>query len=103
MSVSDCYAPHAMPHHDAAPTAPAPDPWRAFADLLAGVILYGGLGWLADRWLGTSYLVAVGIVLGFALGAYLVFKKFGMQPENGSTGPVAGSTQPTGRDKTTEQ
>ena len=33
------------------------DPWHAFSYLVAGVFLYGGLGWLADRWLGTSFLV----------------------------------------------
>ncbi len=29
-----------------------------------GCGFYGVLGWLADRWLGTSFLVGVGIVVG---------------------------------------
>lgn len=63
---------------------PSQDPWRAFSYLVAGVLLYGVLGWLADRWLGTSFLVAVGILLGAGLGMYMVFKTFGAPP--GSTG-----------------
>lgn len=46
------------------------DPWRAFGHVVSGVAVYGVLGWLADRWLGTSFLVAVGIVLGAGLGIY---------------------------------
>lgn len=59
---------------------PSADPWQAFSYLVAGVLMYGGLGWLADRWLGTSYLVAVGILLGAGLGIYLVLKRFGSPP-----------------------
>jgi F0F1-type ATP synthase assembly protein I len=49
---------------------PVGDPWRAFGHVVSGVAVYGVLGWLADRWLGTSYLVAVGIVVGAGLGVY---------------------------------
>jgi F0F1-type ATP synthase assembly protein I len=52
------------------PERPLGDPWRAFGHVVSGVVVYGALGWLADRWLGTGYLVAVGIVLGAALGVY---------------------------------
>jgi F0F1-type ATP synthase assembly protein I len=43
---------------------------------VSGVALYGFLGWLADRWLGTQFLVAVGILLGAGLGIYLTFARF---------------------------
>ncbi len=49
------------------------DPWVAFGRLVAGVGIYGLAGWLLDRWLGTSFLLPVGIVTGAALGLYLVF------------------------------
>jgi len=49
------------------------DPWVAFGRLVAGVGLYGAGGWLLDRWLGTSFLLPVGIVAGAALGLYVVF------------------------------
>lgn len=55
---------------------PAGDPWLAFAYLVSGVGFYGLLGWLADRWLGTSFLVAVGLVLGAGLGIYLTWARF---------------------------
>ncbi|MDP9823841.1 AtpZ/AtpI family protein [Nocardioides massiliensis] len=58
---------------------PSPDPWQAFSYLVSGVLVYGLLGWLADRWLGTSYLVAIGIVVGAGFGVYMVVKRFGVQ------------------------
>jgi F0F1-type ATP synthase assembly protein I len=42
-------------------------------ELLAGILTWGGLGWLADRWLGTGgWLLGLGVLLGFGLGLYLV-------------------------------
>ncbi|HEX5770799.1 MAG TPA: hypothetical protein VGD51_18575 [Nocardioidaceae bacterium] len=38
--------------------------------------MYGFLGWLADRWLGTSFLVVVGILGGAGLGLYMTFNRF---------------------------
>ncbi|HET7533552.1 MAG TPA: hypothetical protein VF012_01715 [Nocardioidaceae bacterium] len=38
--------------------------------------MYGFLGWLADRWLGTSFLVVVGILAGAGLGIYMTFARF---------------------------
>ncbi len=56
---------------------PLDDPWQAFSYVVAGVLLYGGLGYLADRWLDTSFLVVVGILLGAALGMWMVWRRFG--------------------------
>jgi ATP synthase protein I len=52
------------------------DPWHAVGYLVSGVFVYGLLGWLADRWLGTSFLVAVGIMVGALLGLYLTWNRF---------------------------
>lgn len=42
-------------------------------ELLAAVLLWSGLGYLADGWLGTTpWLFAVGALGGFAAGLYLV-------------------------------
>lgn len=54
---------------------PAGDPWIVVSQLIAGVALYGFGGWLLDRWLGTTYLVGIGIVLGAALGTYLTIAR----------------------------
>lgn len=53
------------------------DPWAAVSHLLAGVILYGGIGWLVDQWLGTRGFVGAGIVLGAAAGVWLVWLRYG--------------------------
>ena len=67
-------------HHDTAGTphgSPGGDPWHAFGYLTAGVLVYGGLGWALDRWLGTSFLVVIGILSGAGLGIYMTFARFG--------------------------
>lgn len=38
--------------------------------------MYGLLGWLVDRWLGTSFVVVIGILLGAGLGIYMTFARF---------------------------
>lgn len=43
---------------------------------MSGVALYGFLGWLADRWLDTTFLVAVGILIGAGLGIFMTFARF---------------------------
>lgn len=58
---------------------PKGDPWHAFGYVVAGVAFYGVLGWLADRWLDTSFLVAVGILVGAGLGIYMTYARFNKQ------------------------
>lgn len=55
---------------------PKGDPWRAFGYIVAGVAFYGFVGWLADRWLETRFLVAVGILVGAGLGIYMTAARF---------------------------
>lgn len=57
----------------ATPDSPRRDPWRSFGYLVAGVAFYGAVGWGLDRWLGTRFLVAVGIIVGAALGIYMTW------------------------------
>lgn len=59
---------------------PKGDPWHAFGYVVAGVAFYGLLGWLADQWLDTRFLVAVGILVGAALGIYMTAVRFRMEP-----------------------
>ncbi len=56
------------------------DPWHAFGYVVSGVAIYGLLGWLADRWLGTSFVVAIGILFGATLGIYLTISRFDALP-----------------------
>ena len=58
------------------PTMREVDAWAVISYLLGGVILYGGLGWLLDSWLGTRGFVAAGIVGGAAAGVALVWLRY---------------------------
>lgn len=60
---------------------PSRDPWAAVGYLVAGIGFYGGLGWLADRWLHTGFFVVIGLLLGLALGTYLTIKTFTVPPD----------------------
>jgi F0F1-type ATP synthase assembly protein I len=51
--------------------------YRILSIMIAGLIAYGGLGWLLDRWLGTAWFLPVGLILGIGLGVYYVVVKFG--------------------------
>jgi F0F1-type ATP synthase assembly protein I len=51
--------------------------WSIFGTLVAGVLAWGGIGWLLDRWLGTRFLVAVGILVGAAAAFYLIIRRYG--------------------------
>jgi ATP synthase protein I len=68
------------PPHDGEPSGPPPlrevDGWAVVSYLLGGVIVYGGLGWLLDAWLGTRGFVAAGIVLGAAAGVWVVWLRY---------------------------
>jgi ATP synthase protein I len=61
--------------------------------LLAGILLFGGLGLLLDRTLGTSWLTPLGLVVGALAGGYLVYVRVvrdtGTAPANrvGRSGP----------------
>jgi F0F1-type ATP synthase assembly protein I len=53
--------------------------------LVGGILVWGGLGYLADRLLGLNprILTAVGIVLGAGAAIYLVYLRFGKGEGNG--------------------
>lgn len=50
---------------------------RAISLLISGLIFYGGIGWLLDSWLHTSWLLPMGLILGAGAGIYLVIKRYG--------------------------
>ena len=47
------------------------------AYLVTGPVVYGGLGWLLDRWLGITVFVVVGILGGMALSLHSVWLRYG--------------------------
>ncbi|MGI8574251.1 MAG: AtpZ/AtpI family protein [Egibacteraceae bacterium] len=56
--------------------------WDALlSEFLSALLVWGGLGWLADRWLGTEpWLLAFGLVLGNGLGLYLLWLRTNPAP-----------------------
>lgn len=57
-------------------------------ELLSGILIWGGAGWLLDRWLGTPpWFLAFGVMLGFAAGLYLVWLR------SGGNGTPTGDTE----------
>ena len=55
------------------------DAWNAVSLVLAGMILWGGVGWLVGRWLAVPALTGVGLVVGTAGGLVLVWLRYGRQ------------------------
>src|ERR1700730_17169848 len=52
------------------------DPWSITGYLISGMVLYGGLGWLVDHWVGTSNVFApIGVIFGLAAGLFLTFRQ----------------------------
>lgn len=50
---------------------------RIISYLISGLLFYGGLGWLADRALNTTFWLPVGLILGTVAGIYIVIKRHG--------------------------
>jgi ATP synthase protein I len=71
--------------------SPQGDPWHAVGYITSGVFFYGAIGWALDRWLGTSFLVMVGILAGAGLGLYLTWVRF--RPRDGGPDRSDGSPQ----------
>ncbi len=60
--------------------------WAITSTFVAAIGLWGGLGYLADRLIGTTpALFVIGMVVGAAAGTYLVWLRYGRE-EGGGTG-----------------
>jgi F0F1-type ATP synthase assembly protein I len=58
--------------------------------MLSGIIVWGGVGMLLDRWWETRFLTLVGVLLGLGVAIYLVVVKYG------AVEPPPGGRRPTG-------
>ena len=70
--------------HGQRPMHPALEPTgehvahSAIGSLVGGVLVWGGVGLLLDRWLGTApVLTALGVVVGSMTGFLIVYLRFG--------------------------
>jgi ATP synthase protein I len=52
--------------------------WSIIGTLLAGVLVWGGIGYLLDRWAGTNgVFTAIGAMIGAAAAFYLIYRRYG--------------------------
>lgn len=50
---------------------------RVLSLLIGGLVGGTLIGWLLDRWLGTRFLVAIGVLVGAAGAFYLIIRRHG--------------------------
>jgi ATP synthase protein I len=48
------------------------DGWQIFSYMIAGMVLYGAIGWQVGRWTGLQFLFPVGMITGLASGIALI-------------------------------
>lgn len=65
----------------------APNAVMIVSNLIAGIVLYAGIGWLLGLWLGHQTLfVAGGAIVGVALGLILVFVRLSQGGDSHTSG-----------------
>ena len=50
--------------------------WSILAYLISGLVFWGGAGALADHFLGTHFLLFIGLVLGMGSSFWLIWLRF---------------------------
>jgi ATP synthase protein I len=52
--------------------------WALTGTLAAGIFVWGGVGYLLDRWVGFHYLfLPIGMLIGVCVSIYLVYVTYG--------------------------
>ena len=70
--------PGSPPEDDFPPPPNSNGGYVAISYLIGGMVVWGGIGWLVDRWLGTEGIaLGIGAVLGGAAGVYLIARRLG--------------------------
>ncbi len=63
----------------------AGDSYGALSYIVAGPLLYGGLGWVADHLLGTIFFLPLGVVGGLALSVFVIYKRYSAAERSSET------------------
>ena len=52
--------------------------WSVIGTLFAGILVWGGIGFLLDRWLDLRWLfLPIGMVIGVSASIYMVYLRYG--------------------------
>ncbi len=52
--------------------------WAITGTLLAGILVWGGVGFLLDRWVGLHWLfLPIGMLVGAGTAIYVVYVRYG--------------------------
>lgn len=87
-----------------APSAGANEGWAVLSTLIAGFVVWGGIGWLLDHWWGTRLMTPIGLLIGMGLGIYAVVMRFGttgVDPTTKTTATSRVAAQQTSSTSTT--
>jgi uncharacterized membrane protein YfcA len=69
--------------------------WSAVSLLTAGILLYGGVGWLVGRFLGNqSLFIALGVLFGVVLAMFMLFRR--LEPPTARARDAAAEPDTTG-------
>jgi ATP synthase protein I len=59
------------------PPPRADEGWRVFSRMIAGMVLYGGIGWLIGHLTGVSILFPLGMLFGIVLSIVMIILRYG--------------------------
>ncbi len=68
--------------------------WNVLSYLLAGLVGFGLPAWFLDRWLGTTWIVGIGILVGTAVAMLTIWVRYGTggrEAGTASPGPAPGA------------
>jgi hypothetical protein len=72
------------------------DPWSAMSSIMAGVLLWGLIGWGLWHWTGVKAFAGAGILIGGVLGTLVVYLRYG-RPQSGTPGEASHDRTPAER------
>jgi F0F1-type ATP synthase assembly protein I len=83
------------PTHPARQGSGAETGYAVIGTLISGMAVWGGVGWLLDRWWDTRVFFPVGILIGISVAIYLVVARYGGLPP--APGEQSSGNTPGGR------
>ncbi|MSS45417.1 hypothetical protein FYJ43_05055 [Cutibacterium sp. WCA-380-WT-3A] len=57
------------------------DAWGVLSYVLAGMLFYGGIGWLLSNHFHHIWMFVVGMIIGLVASVYLIVKRYGVVPD----------------------